>query len=109
MRDDKDRKTAWIITVWITKYALSRGIIKTTARMCDGKMIAFRLNDKAVFDSVAHGNDWHLTLDDAIARAEEMRQGKIASLRRQIASLEKRVFIVTGEDHCQDPQNPAST
>ena len=48
MRDDKDRKTARIITVWITKYALSRGIIKTTTRMCDGKMIAFRLNDKDV-------------------------------------------------------------
>lgn len=109
MRDDKDRKTARIITVWITKYALSRGIIKTTARMwCDGMMIAFRLNDKAAFDTYAHGNDWYWTRESAVARAEEMRKAKIASLKKQIASLEKRVFLVTGYDTCQDPLAPAS-
>ena len=103
MIDNQDR-----ITAWITKYALSRGIIKTTARKCGGKMISFRLNDKAVFDSVAHGNDWHLTLDDAIVRAEEMRRAKIASLQKQIVSLKKRAFIIHGDGPCQDLHAHAS-
>ncbi len=103
MKEDSER-----ITVWITTYALTKGIIKTTARYCGEGMIAYRVCGDATFDSYAHRNDWHHARTSAIARAEEMRKSKIASLKRQIASLEKRAFIVTGDDPCQDPLAPAS-
>ncbi len=102
MKDDSD------CSVWVTKYALTRGIIKTHARYCREGMIAFRIEGSASSYVFAHRKDWHHTRTSAIARAEEMRKGKIASLKRQIASLEKRAFIVTGDDPCQDPLAPAS-
>lgn len=113
MKDDSERiaDDTTVInagTIWVTKYALTQGIIKTTARYCGEGMMAFRVSDDATIDSLAHGNDWHWTRESAVARAEEMRKGKIASLKKQIASLEKRVFLVTGYDTCQDPLAPAS-
>ena len=44
----------------------------------------------------AHGNDWHRTEADAVARAEQMRVKKIASLEKQIAKLKKLSFTVGG-------------
>lgn len=38
------------------------------------------------------GNDWHRTKESAIAKAEEMRKKKIASLKKQIEKLEKMEF-----------------
>ena len=113
MKDDSERiaDDTTVInagTIWVTKYALTRGIIKTNARFCRHGTMAFRVSDDAAFDTYAHGNDWHWTRESAVARAEEMRKAKIASLKKQIASLEKRVFLVTGYDTCQDPLAPAS-
>lgn len=39
------------------------------------------------------GDEWHLTKEAAIKKAEEMRAEKIESLKNQIAKLEKRKFI----------------
>jgi hypothetical protein len=39
-----------------------------------------------------HKPDWHTTPEAAIARAEEMRTKKIASLKKQIAKLEAMTF-----------------
>lgn len=39
-----------------------------------------------------HGNEWHRTREEAVARAEQMRAAKIASLKKQIAKLEKLSF-----------------
>ena len=113
MKDDSERiaDDTTVInagTIWVTKYALTRGIIKTNARFCRHGTMAFRVSDDAAFDTYAHGNDWHWTRESAVARAEEMRKAKIASLKKQIASLEKRVFLVTGYDTCQDHLVPAS-
>jgi NTP pyrophosphatase (non-canonical NTP hydrolase) len=107
MKDDSERiaDDTTVInagTIWVTKYALTRGIIKTNARFCRHGTMAFRVSDDAAFDTYAHGNDWHWTRESAVARAEEMRKAKIASLKKQIASLEKRVFLVTGYDTCQE-------
>lgn len=82
-------------TVWVTKYALTRGVV-----------------ERPVHSSVAHGaamnvtmdergwgkrdflavDEWHPTREAALARAEEMRAAKIASLKRQIAKLEALEF-----------------
>ena len=83
------------ITAYITKYALSNGkILKIEARLCSdvsNTMIAYRAEGSR-FDQYAHNTDWHRTLHDAIAKANEMRVKKIASLKKQIAKLEKMEF-----------------
>lgn len=83
------------ITAYITKHALSNGkILKIEARLCsnvDNTMIAYR-TEGSTFNQYAHDTDWHSTLPDAIAKANEMRVKKIASLKKQIAKLEKMAF-----------------
>jgi hypothetical protein len=83
------------ITAYVTKYALTDGIIKVYAEHCvsvSDKMIAFPAG--AHSQNYIHGNDWHFTEGDALAKAEEMRQKKIASLKKQIARLEKLEFKI---------------
>ncbi len=83
------------IIAYITKYALSdRKILKIEARLCgdvSNTMISYR-TEGSMFDQYAHDTDWHRTLPDAIAKANEMRVKKIASLKKQIAKLEKIAF-----------------
>lgn len=78
--------------VWITKYALTDGIIEEEAEPCGKDMIAVR-NERAL-SSYFHGEgkNWHKTKESAIAKAEEMREKKIASLKKQIDKLEKIKF-----------------
>lgn len=54
-------------------------------------MIRFRRRFSG-FEEYARGKDWHRTPEAAIARAEEMKAAKIASLRKQIDRLEKLEF-----------------
>lgn len=76
--------------VYITKYALSTGIIETDdAEICSnisGDMIR----------SKKHGyfyrNDWHKNKEDAVLRAEVMRIKKIESLERQLEKLKGLKF-----------------
>lgn len=83
--------------VWITKYALTRGIIETEAyKKClitdpSGDMISIR---EKGYVSCFHGNgnEWHTTKESAINKAEEMRKKKIVSLKNQIEKLEKMKF-----------------
>jgi hypothetical protein len=81
-----------IIKVWITRYALTDGIMEGEAQLCEtsGGMIKFKGN-------YYHGEhlDWHRTKESAITRAEERRKAKLASLKRQIAKLEKLDFSRT--------------
>ena len=83
--------------VWITKYALSEGIKEVEAELCldtdkTGNMIKCELISG--FNSYFHGEgrDWHKTREAAIKKAEEMRQKKIESLKKQLQKLEKMRF-----------------
>lgn len=83
--------------VWITKYALTQGIIeKEVYEDClridpSGNVISVKLNG---FITYFHGlgNEWHKTKESAISKAEKMRQRKISSLKNQIEKLEKMKF-----------------
>lgn len=74
-------------TAWITKYALTTGIEKMRVEHC----IAISASMVSAKGQCFHGEgeDWHRTEEGAIKRAEKMRVDKIASLRKQIAKLEK--------------------
>lgn len=82
---------------FITKFALTKGILRKTGRVNDG-MAVYRL-DGAQYDSYAHGEgkDWTRTGLAAIQRAHQMRLAKIASLKKQIAKLEAMDFQIDGE------------
>ena len=74
--------------VYITKYALSDGILERTLVKADARMAVVErpesINDRDYF----HGKDWHYSLEDAQARAREMRDKRLKNLRKQIKKLE---------------------
>lgn len=80
-------------TVFITKYALTVGIIEVK-EIRDSKskdMVVYRYKD-ATFDQYAHGKDFWLTKEEAIERAEEMRIAKLKSLDKQIKKISALKF-----------------
>ena len=80
--------------VYITKYALTKGIEEKEVEICSDidenmvKVIGVRFSE-CYF---GEGNQWHRTLQSAIKRAEEMRIKKINSLKKQITKLENMKF-----------------
>ena len=81
-----------LINVWVTRYALTQGIIKTEAELCsDSTMISYKIGG---YTQYAHneGKDWHRSKESAIEGAEEMRTKKISSLKKKITKLEKLIF-----------------
>lgn len=77
------------ITAWVTKYALTTGIERVEGEVNHG--ISSSMFSYGPM-SGAHGNDWHRTPEAALARAEEMRTAKIASLKKSVAKIEKLKF-----------------
>ena len=78
--------------VWISKYALTTGIFERQVKVCDGNPdMVETMMDKS-FQSYFHVGEWHTTKAEAILKAEDMRQRKIASLKKQLAKLETMTF-----------------
>lgn len=83
------------MTAFITKYALTQGILEVEANpILDKRMVccgvSFALPGFCTQDVFA--KDWHETKPASIARAEEMRVAKIASIKKLLAKLEKMKF-----------------
>ena len=77
--------------VWITKYALTKGIIEAEGEVVRDHPNIFYANE-IVNGLFGEGKEWHRTKESAIQKAEEMRQKKIASLKKQIKKLEEMRF-----------------
>ena len=80
--------------VWITKYALTDGVIEAesdTQTESKEKIFAFWNNDEF---GIFYPRKEEVFFDKqcAIQKAEEMRQKKIASLKKQIKKLEEMRF-----------------
>lgn len=78
--------------VFITKYALTKGIIEKEVEIysyMDGSKYAYV---KGEFNGYKMTEDAFYNHENAIQKSEEMRQKKIASLKKQIAKLEKLSF-----------------
>lgn len=79
--------------VWITKYALTRGILAAEASHAGGVIATVKRGEHFFRHSTLFFNsEWHRTRESALTRAEEMRAKKLASLRKQIDRLEKLNF-----------------
>lgn len=80
--------------VWISKYALTRGIFEIEAERCesiDPDMIA-QVSVRYQTTYHGEGKEWHLTKEAAIERANRMRDDKIISLQKQMTKLNKLTF-----------------
>lgn len=79
--------------VWITKYALSKGLIEieATASGFHTEGIYVQLPHSAV-PQTYYQPDWLSIKADAVIRAEKLRDDRIASLKKQITKLEKLKF-----------------
>lgn len=79
--------------VWISKYASSEVIFE---RETDPNYLwrpsGIYVRVDGLYGSYKLGRDAHTTREAAVAAAEAMRIKKIASLREQIAKLEKLTF-----------------
>ena len=80
--------------VWITKYALTDGIIEAESNdktQDKERIFAVWNNDEY---GIFHPQKGEIFFDKqhAIQKAEEMRQEKIASLKKQIEELERMRF-----------------
>jgi hypothetical protein len=70
--------------VWITKYALSTGIYERDAEICEDinpRMIR-------VHGETYHKPHWHLTAEEARARARVMVNARIKSLKKSLEEME---------------------
>ena len=74
--------------VWITKYALTKGIFTANADVVAPGMI--KVSQGVYYHG--RGRDWHESFSDAQRRAYDMRDEKIKSLKKMIAKLEKMGF-----------------
>lgn len=87
-----------IPVIYVTRYALTEGIQRyENAEHCVGTnpgMVRVRGAGPLPLFLHGEGKDWHRTPESALKRAEQMRQAKIASLKKQLAKLEKLTFDV---------------
>jgi len=75
--------------VWITKYAFTTGIYEAEARLCDnGSETMIEVKTNGLLTQYFHGKDWHKDKASALVRLAEMKEKKIASLKKQIKKIE---------------------
>ena len=77
--------------VWITAYALTRGIIEAEGEPCGLECVFVSLYNGRLREYFEQG-EWFDTKERAIEKAEELRLEKIFSLERQIEKLERMRF-----------------
>jgi len=77
--------------VWITKYALTQGIIEAEAKVTTEFSTMIQIIDTNP-QTFYHKPYWHVTKERAIEHAEKMRHKKIESLITQIQKLRVMTF-----------------
>lgn len=75
---------------YITKYALTKGILEREGEINDRCPTMFSVDGG--WGETYHGNDWHTSRPDAVARAEQMRVAEIDRLFVKLAKLRKLRF-----------------
>jgi hypothetical protein len=83
------------ITVWVTKWALTLGVIETDGEVIDEGMVGCGRKY-----GYFHGNDWHRTREAAVLRAEEMRLKKIASVKKQLEKMPQSMRVAIPHFDC---------
>lgn len=74
--------------VWISRYALSDGLRKVWATISEHGGASYKLRGNDLFSIYVSRSDWHDSFDDAVKKANQMRDKRISSLTRQIEKLQ---------------------
>lgn len=82
-----------IMKVYISKYALTTGIIEIEAEICESVSMDMikDINRKSDYYH-GEGKEWHRTKESAIRQANTMRERKLKALHTQINKLNKLTF-----------------
>lgn len=82
--------------VWITKYALTKGIYEAEGEKSSfPDMIRVRVDNKGVplsFPISFHKGEWHTCKGDAIIKANQMKENKLNSLRKMSETISNLTF-----------------
>lgn len=77
--------------IYNTKYALTKGIMLQEAEQIERNPQFVSIKNPG-WHLILSKTDWHYTKEQAIERANEMRDKKIISLKKQIKKLESMDF-----------------
>lgn len=84
-----------MITVWITKYALTQGILKMDAEICEGPGLkGTMIQTKSRFPTYFHKPFWHTTPEEAVNHARLLQEKAAKSLAKKLVKLTKMRFVV---------------
>jgi hypothetical protein len=79
--------------VYVTKYALTQGILEEEATLVgEARIKVSGDSSRGVFHAFYYKPDWYETREEAVARAEEMRKRKIASLEKSLKKFKNMKF-----------------
>lgn len=78
--------------VYITKYALTTGVIEADMELKDGGKHCYGKPNGHHYSTSFFGNDFHLTKEDALKDCERRRIKKIDTLNKQILKLNNLKF-----------------
>lgn len=82
--------------VYVTRWALTKGILKMKAKpyLDDPEAVVIKL--PGMTSQVVHKPDWHPSLDKAQVAAEEFRDKRVGQVRQALSRIESadlRVFV----------------
>ena len=82
--------------VWVTKHAFTQGIIEVEVELPDPMVICRGRDDSGtrgqmdnVSDIYLYKPNWHVSLEEAMARVEVMLTRKRISLEKQLKAMDK--------------------
>jgi uncharacterized protein (UPF0254 family) len=81
--------------VWVTKYLFTDGIIEMSAHKTHSpRMVEVPATKSAVFTMYIHKPDWHASLEEAVVYAEQKREKKLSSMKRQMQKITNMNFSI---------------
>lgn len=78
--------------VFVTKYALSKGILGGELEHQIGNIASININGKTEFCR-GEGEEWHKTIESAKLAAVRMRDQQIKFLKRRLSRMQNLIFL----------------
>jgi predicted P-loop ATPase len=87
-----------MVTIYITKYALTQGIYQARGRIChevnDSMVQVIPEREGMAMPYYLHGRDWWRTPEEARLDAERRRQEAIKTIEKKLARLKSMTFKI---------------
>lgn len=81
-----------LVTVFITKYALTSGLMEEQMELKDGGLYCFGRPKGWYANTLFSKKDFFLSREEAIADCNKRKEKKILSLRRQMQKISAKTF-----------------